>query len=106
MEMNPEPNNEQSGSYPAALRSWFKAKWKKIEGDVVHIGQTAKQLAKDDPRRITHSFKVGLAISLVSLFYYFDPLYEGLGVNAMWAVLTVVVIFEYSVGKHLFVCHK
>ena len=103
MEVNPKPNNEERSSCSSTLRSWFKAKWEKIKGDVVHIGRTAKQLAKDDPRRITHSFKVGLAISLVSLFYYSDAIYEGFGVDAMWAVLTVVVVFEYSVGKHLFV---
>lgn len=102
MERNPKPDNEERSSCSSSkLHSWFKAKWEKIKGDVVHIGQTTKQLAKDDPRRITHSLKVGLAISLVSLFYYSDPLYEGFGVDAMWAVLTVVVVFEYSVGATL-----
>ncbi|KAK4857149.1 hypothetical protein QYF36_025071 [Acer negundo] len=60
-----------------------------------------KKLGKDDPRRIIHSLKVGLAITLVSLFYYFEPLYEGFGVSAMWAVMTVVVVFEFSVGATL-----
>ncbi|KAJ0084054.1 hypothetical protein Patl1_30309 [Pistacia atlantica] len=60
-----------------------------------------KKLGQDDPRRITHSLKVGLAITLVSLFYYFEPLYSGFGVSAMWAVLTVVVVFEFSVGATL-----
>ncbi|XP_074268115.1 aluminum-activated malate transporter 2-like [Silene latifolia] len=78
--------------------NFFKAKLAKIKNNLVLIGQLTKQLVKDDPRRIVHSFKVGLAIALVSLFYYFDPLYEGFGVNAMWGVLTVVVVFEYSVG--------
>ncbi|XP_021836791.2 aluminum-activated malate transporter 2 [Spinacia oleracea] len=75
--------------------------YEKIKTDVSHISQLTKQLAKDDPRRIVHSIKVGFAITLVSLFFYFDPLYEGLGMNAMWAVLTVVVVFEFSVGATL-----
>ncbi|KAL0293710.1 UNVERIFIED_CONTAM: Aluminum-activated malate transporter 2 [Sesamum calycinum] len=59
------------------------------------------KLGEEDPRRVVHSFKVGLAITLVSLFYYFDFSYEGFGVNAMWAVMTVVVVFEFSVGATL-----
>ena len=47
-----------------------------------------------------HSLKVGLALTLVSLFYYFKPLYDGFGFSTMWAVLTVVVVFEFSKGKY------
>ncbi|XP_021720563.1 aluminum-activated malate transporter 2-like [Chenopodium quinoa] len=77
------------------------SKYDKIKTDISHISQLTKTLAKDDPRRIIHSIKVGFAITLVSLFYYFDPLYQGFGVNAMWAVLTAVVVFEFSVGATL-----
>uniref|UniRef100_A0A803LXN1 Aluminum-activated malate transporter n=1 Tax=Chenopodium quinoa TaxID=63459 RepID=A0A803LXN1_CHEQI len=77
------------------------SKYDKIKTDISHISQLTKKLAKDDPRRIIHSIKVGFAITLVSLFYYFDPLYQGFGVNAMWAVLTAVVVFEFSVGATL-----
>ncbi|GAB4859840.1 hypothetical protein Ancab_011320 [Ancistrocladus abbreviatus] len=80
---------------------WLKAGCEKLRCAVMEFRHTAKKLAKDDPRRIVHSMKVGLAITLVSLFYYFEPLYEGFGVSAMWAVLTVVVVFEYSVGATL-----
>ncbi|KAK6138461.1 hypothetical protein DH2020_027781 [Rehmannia glutinosa] len=38
-----------------------------------------KKTAKDDPRRLIHSIKVGLALTLVSLFYYFQPLYSSFG---------------------------
>lgn len=76
----------------------FKSLHKKLCTKVVNIVEKAKEVAKDDPRRIVHSLKVGLALTFVSLFYYFKPLYDGFGVNAMWAVLTVVVVFEFSVG--------
>ncbi|PON51801.1 Aluminum-activated malate transporter [Parasponia andersonii] len=62
------------------------------------IARTAKKVGKDDPRRVIHSLKVGLALTLISLYYYFQPLYDGFGVDAMWAVLTVVLVFEFSVG--------
>ncbi|KAF8098253.1 hypothetical protein N665_0270s0025 [Sinapis alba] len=66
--------------------------------DIVREG---KRVAKEDPRRVVHSFKVGLVLSLVSSFYYYQPLYDSFGVNAMWAVMTVVVVFEFSVGATL-----
>ncbi|CAN1171169.1 Aluminum-activated malate transporter 2 [Linum perenne] len=59
------------------------------------------ELARDDPRRVIHSFKVGLAISFVSLFYYCKPLYDDFGVSIMWALMTVVVVSEFSVGATL-----
>ncbi|XWS32017.1 hypothetical protein CRYUN_Cryun23aG0124800 [Craigia yunnanensis] len=50
-----------------------------------------------DPRKVIHCIKVGLALSVVSIFYYMRPLYDDLGGNAMWAVMTVVVVFEYTI---------
>lgn len=82
-------------------KSW-SLKWlEKIAKNVVHIVERTKQVGGDDPRRIVHSMKVGFAIALVSIGYYFYPLYQGFGVDAMWAVLTVVVVFEFSVGATL-----
>lgn len=49
-------------------------------------------------RKVIHALKVGLAISVVLLFYYMRYLLEGLGGNAMWAVMTVVVVFESTVA--------
>lgn len=71
----------------------------KLRTNVSEFPGKIKKLGQGDPRRIVHSFKVGLAITLVSLFYYFDPVYVGFGSSAIWAVLTVVVVFEFSVGK-------
>ncbi|XP_073226005.1 aluminum-activated malate transporter 2-like isoform X2 [Cicer arietinum] len=82
--------------------------WKKIKESpkifmkkVLCICRMSKEIAQDDPRKVIHSLKVGLAISLVSLFYYYQPLYENFGLSAMWAVMTVVVVFEYTVGATL-----
>ncbi|KAK4409117.1 Aluminum-activated malate transporter 2 [Sesamum angolense] len=80
---------------------WVKGCFEKMVNVVTGFAKEAKKLGEEDPRRVVHSFKVGLAITLVSLFYYFDFSYEGFGVNAMWAVMTVVVVFEFSVGATL-----
>ncbi|KDP21473.1 hypothetical protein JCGZ_21944 [Jatropha curcas] len=57
---------------------------------------------KDDMRKWIHSIKVGVALILVSLLYFLDPLYKEVGDdNAMWAIMTVVVIFEFYAGATL-----
>ncbi|KAJ0084053.1 hypothetical protein Patl1_30308 [Pistacia atlantica] len=82
-------------------RAWplFKGLPEKLKAKVVELARKTIKLGKDEPRRVAHSLKVGLALNLVSLLYYFRPLYDSFGVSAMWAVMTVVVVFEYSVGK-------
>jgi len=67
---------------------------------VREIVREGRRVGKEDPRRVVHAFKVGLALALVSSFYYYQPLYDNFGVNAMWAVMTVVVVFEFSVGQY------
>lgn len=61
--------------------------------------QKAWDLGVDDPRKVIHCLKVGMALTVVSIFYYMRPLYEEVGGNAMWAIMTVVVVFENTVGK-------
>ncbi|KAF4396985.1 hypothetical protein F8388_004953 [Cannabis sativa] len=73
----------------------------KVKHNIIMVGKNIKKLGKDDPRRVIHSLKVGLALTLVSLFYYLKPLYDGFGMSGIWAVLTVVVVFEFSVGATL-----
>lgn len=71
----------------------------KLKDDVTKRVKNVQKLGKDDPRRIIHSLKVGLALTLVSMLYYVRPLYNSFGVSGMWAILTVVVVFEFTVGK-------
>uniref|UniRef100_A0A2N9GIW3 Aluminum-activated malate transporter n=1 Tax=Fagus sylvatica TaxID=28930 RepID=A0A2N9GIW3_FAGSY len=80
---------------------WFKALPVNFKNKVVNLVRSIKKLGQDDPRRVMHSLKVGVALTLVSLLYYWRPLYDGFGVSGMWAVLTVVVVFEFTVGATL-----
>ncbi|KAJ6691617.1 ALUMINUM ACTIVATED MALATE TRANSPORTER FAMILY PROTEIN [Salix purpurea] len=80
---------------------WIRALLERFNANIVEFARETKNLGQEDPRRIIHSLKVGLAITLISLFYYFEPLYDGFGVSAMWAVMTVVSVFELSVGATL-----
>ncbi|MBA0767533.1 hypothetical protein Gotri_016406 [Gossypium trilobum] len=84
-------------------RGWppFKGFSKHVKTKVLEFFSHLIKLGQDDPRRVVHSLKAGLALTLVSLFYYYQPLYKSFGVSAMWAVITVVVVFEFSVGATL-----
>ncbi|KAK7371198.1 hypothetical protein VNO78_36766 [Psophocarpus tetragonolobus] len=73
-------------------KSWAK---------LVNLKNMVIKLGKDDPRRVIHSFKVGLALVLISILQYFRPSFYAFGDNIMWAVLTVVLVLEFSVGATL-----
>ncbi|CAJ2632241.1 unnamed protein product [Trifolium pratense] len=83
------------------LSGFFKDLPMNFKSKVINAKNSVKKIGKDDPRRIIHSLKVGFALTVVSLFYYSRPLYDGFGVAGMWAVLTVVVVFEFTVGATL-----
>ncbi|GLJ22629.1 hypothetical protein SUGI_0425880 [Cryptomeria japonica] len=59
------------------------------------------EVGVEDPRRIMHATKVALALSLVSLLFLLNPLFVEVGDNAIWAVMTVVVVLEFSAGATL-----
>ncbi|CAK9181019.1 unnamed protein product [Ilex paraguariensis] len=80
---------------------WLKALPGKFKAKGFEIVTKTKKLGEDDPRRIRHSLKAGLAITLVSLFYYLRPLYDAFGQSGMWAILTVVLVIDFSVGATL-----
>ncbi|XP_026452206.1 aluminum-activated malate transporter 2-like [Papaver somniferum] len=80
---------------------WLKALAERYKKLMVEFKNKVKKVGTDDPRRVTHSLKVGVALLLVSLIYYDKPLYGGFGSSTMWAVLTVVVVFEFRVGATL-----
>ncbi|OMO64256.1 Aluminum-activated malate transporter [Corchorus capsularis] len=71
---------------------------------VVGFWEKVWDIGVGEPRKVIHCIKVGLALCIVSFFYYMRPLYDDFGGNAMWAVMTVVVVFEYTVGATLSKC--
>lgn len=62
---------------------------------------TMWKVGREDPRRVFHALKVGLSLTLVSLLYLVEPLFKGIGKNAIWAVMTVVVVLEFTAGLFL-----
>ncbi|KAA0057295.1 hypothetical protein IC582_010057 [Cucumis melo] len=60
-----------------------------------------QRIKRQDMRKVIHSVKVAIALVVVSLLYLLDPLYNQVGDNAMWAIMTVVVVFEFFAGATL-----
>ncbi|KAI3514630.1 hypothetical protein L1887_13207 [Cichorium endivia] len=52
-------------------------------------------------KKVIHCIKVGTALVLISLLYLLDPLFEQVGENAMWAIMTVVVVYDFYAGATL-----
>jgi len=93
------PNVENTPSSTNTLRTLVKKSWAKV----VKVINMVKEIGQDDPRRVIHSFKVGLALVLIYILHHFRPSFYGFGDNIIWAVLTVVIVLELSVGKYPFI---
>lgn len=91
----------EAGGAAARACAWLLACFATAWSWVAGFARKVWRIAADDPRKAVHGLKVGLALALVSVFYYTRPLYDGVGGAAMWAIMTVVVVFEYTVGESL-----
>ncbi|GAB2296741.1 hypothetical protein Dimus_030847 [Dionaea muscipula] len=56
------------------------------------------RFCKEDVSRVIFGLKVGLAVVLVSMLILIQAPYEVFGINIIWSVITVVIMFEYTVG--------
>lgn len=54
-----------------------------------------------DPRKPIFGVKMGMALSIISLLIFFKEPLPDISRNSIWAVLTVVLIFEFSIGNFL-----
>ncbi|KAJ7952232.1 Aluminum-activated malate transporter like [Quillaja saponaria] len=80
-----QTGNKKSGKSVAglSLKAWLRSVW---------------DFCKEDSSRVIFSLKVGLAVLLVSLLVLVQAPYEIFGTNVIWAILTVILVFEYTVG--------
>ncbi|GMJ00261.1 aluminum-activated, malate transporter 12, quick-activating anion channel 1 [Hibiscus trionum] len=87
------------------VKSNWKSRYREFSGKMKRfpnwLWRTIWKVGREDPRRMIHAVKVGLSLTLVSLLYLMEPLFKGIGTNAIWAVMTVVVVLEFTAGATL-----
>lgn len=90
------PDGEAVAPVPPKQKNKFQ------ESLLLVISLLREKKNNHDMRKLIHSIKVGIALVLVSLLYLLDPLYKQVGGNAMWAIMTVVVVFEFFAGWFIY----
>ncbi|KAE8726593.1 Aluminum-activated malate transporter 9 [Hibiscus syriacus] len=95
-------NEEEEGR----RRGWFSCgfineKVNALLKEVRHVSSQAWKMGKSDPRKIIFSAKMGLALALISLLIFLKQPMKDLSQYSVWAILTVVVVFEFSIGATL-----
>lgn len=88
---------QESSGCCSCFREKVCEKWK----DWKSVTVKAMEMGRTDPRKIIFSAKMGLALMLISLLIFFKEPVEELSRYSVWAILTVVVVFEFSIGATL-----
>lgn len=69
---------------------------------VQNVSNRAIRMGQSDPRKIIFAAKMGLALMIISLLIFLKEPFKQLSRYSVWAILTVVVVFEFSIGNCIF----
>ncbi|KAL0340903.1 UNVERIFIED_CONTAM: Aluminum-activated malate transporter 4 [Sesamum radiatum] len=96
--------NDSYGRNHGCFRRMFQAIGERFSGwwrDVKGTAIGAFEMGRSDPRKVIFAAKMGAALSLVSVLIFFRKSASYFTLNHIWAILTVIVVFEFSIGATL-----
>lgn len=87
-------SNDHESMHERVTRLW---------NDCCDFYKKALEIGRDDPRKVIYSIKMGSTLALVSLTLFWKGPFRDIYQFSIWAILTVVVMFEFSIGT--IYCH-
>ncbi|KAK1431639.1 hypothetical protein QVD17_08142 [Tagetes erecta] len=84
--------NEEGSVFDGFKKWWISVLWYVVD---------AYNMGRRDPRKWKFGVKSGLAFAIVSALTYVTEPVQLISENIIWAILTVILIFEFNVGLNL-----
>ncbi|KAH6834474.1 aluminum-activated malate transporter 9 [Perilla frutescens var. hirtella] len=89
---------DHDGSSSCSCFSSTRYKAKQMWSDSCDFGKKVLEMGRKDPRKVVYPAKMGFALALVSLLLFWEMPVEDVSQYTIWAILTVIVMFEFSIG--------
>ncbi|KAI3720508.1 hypothetical protein L2E82_31495 [Cichorium intybus] len=92
-----EPDHNNGDKDDASLLDRITKSWEDLQAFLVKV----YEMGRSDPRQIIFAAKSGLALAFVSVLIFFKEPFTYIRQYSIWAILTVIVVFEFSIGATL-----